>query len=212
MADVARHARSPRHDWALPGSGHDKLIGALKILLPIGIGVLAAFLITAPLTTTGDVSFVLDKHKVDVAHERLKIQSAQYRGEDGKGQPFSLTAQQARQRSSAEPIVRILGLAANIRLDDGPATLTAPRGVYNMGSEQVEVQGPINVKGPRGYTLQTNAATVDLKTRTLASESPVTGTVSQGVFSGDRMHADLENRTVTLDGHAHLRIVPHRAR
>ena len=211
MAEAARRASS-RHDWALPGSSHDRLIGALKILLPIGIGILGAFLVTAPLPTGGDVSFVLDKHKVDVAHERLKTQAAEYRGEDGKGQPFTLTAGEARQRSSAEPLVRITGLAANIRLDDGPATLTAPRGVYDMGSQQVAVEGPIDVKGPRGYTMQTSAATINLKTRALASGGAVTGTVSQGAFSGDRMHADLQNRIVTLDGHAHLRIVPHRAR
>ena len=212
MSEVARRERTQRQVWALPGSSHDKLIGALKILLPLGIGVLAAFLVTAPLTTSGDVSFVLDKHKVDVAHERLKIEAAEYRGEDGKGQPFTLNAQEARQRSSAEPIVRIGGLAADIHLDDGPATLTAPRGVYDMGTQQVAVQGGIDVKGPRGYTLQTSDATIDLKTRALTSGGAVTGTVSQGVFSGDRMHADLEQRTVTLDGHAHLRIVPHRAR
>ncbi len=212
MSDVARHVRSQRQVWALPGSSHDKLVGTLKVLLPVGIGVLAAFLVTAPLTTSGDVSFVLDKHKVDVAHERLKIQAAEYRGEDGKGQPFSLTAREARQRSSAEPLVRIMGLAAAIRLDDGPATLTAPRGVYDMGSEQVAVQGPIDVRGPRGYTLRTSAATIDLKSRTLTSGGAVTGTVSQGAFSADAMRADLADRRVTLDGHAHLRIVPHRAR
>ena len=212
MSEIARRVRSQRQVWALPGSPHDKLVAALKVLLPIGIGVLGAFLVTAPLTASGDVSFVLDKHKVAVAHERLKIQAAQYRGEDGKGQPFSLDAQSAVQKSSAEPIVRIGGLKADISLDDGPATLTAPSGVYNMDSEQVEVGGPIAVKGPRGYSLQTSDATVDLKTRTLQSGSAVTGTVSQGTFSGDRMHADLANRSVTLDGHAHLRIVPHRAR
>jgi lipopolysaccharide export system protein LptC len=209
---TARRIRPRRELWALPGSGHDKLIRALKILLPVGIGVLAGFLVLAPLTTSGDVSFVLDKHKVAVAHERLKIQKAEYRGEDGKGQPFSLTATSAVQKSSAEPIVQIGGLAATLHLDDGPATLTAPRGVYNMGTDQVEVIGPIDVTGPRGYSLKTSDATVDLKTRTLASTSAVTGTVSQGTFSGDRMHADLANRSVTLDGHAHLRIVPHRAR
>lgn len=212
MSEIANSARSARRVWALPGSSHDKLIGTLKVALPVAIGVLAAFLVTAPLTSGGDVSFVLDKHKVDVAHERLHIQAAQYRGQDGKGQPFTLTANNAVQKSSAEPIVRIQGLAARIQLDDGPATLVSPGGRYDMATEQVQVAGPIDVRGPRGYTLQTDAATVDLKNRTMASDSAVTGTVSQGVFSGDRMRADLGNRTVTLDGHAHLRIVPHRAR
>lgn len=212
MSEVASRVRSARQVWALPGSAHDKLVATLKIALPIGIGVLGAFLVVSPLTATGDVSFVLDKHKVDVAHERLQIQAAQYRGEDGKGQPFTLDAQSAVQRSSAEPVVQIKGLAAGIRLADGPARLTASHGRYDMGSEQVVIDSAIDVAGPRGYSLKTSNATVDLKAQTLASNSAVNGTVSQGVFSADRMHADLESRVVTLDGHAHLRIVPHGAR
>lgn len=212
MSDVARRNRSDRARWALPGSGHDRLVGTLKVALPVAIGVLSAFLVTAPLTATGDVSFVLDKHKVDVAHERLRIQAAEYRGEDGKGQPFTLDAREAVQKSSAEPIVQIGGLTAGLQLADGPAKLTADHGRYDMVSEQVEVEGPIRVDGPRGYSLTTQNATVDLKKRTLASGAAVTGTVSAGAFSADRLHADLEGRTVSLDGHAHLRIVPRRAR
>ncbi|WP_174291795.1 LPS export ABC transporter periplasmic protein LptC [Sphingomonas bacterium] len=212
MSEAARRVRSARQVWALPGSAHDRLITTLKIGLPIGIGVLGAFLVTAPLTATGDVSFVLDKHKVDVAHERLRIQAAQYRGEDGKGQPFTLDAKSAVQKSSAEPVVQIAGLAAGIRLADGPARLIANNGRYDMGTQQVAIEGPIAIKGPRGYSLDTHDGTFDLKARTLASGSAVTGTVTQGAFSADRMLADLANRTVTLDGHAHLRIVPHRAR
>ena len=212
MTEMVRYARSTRQHWALPGGSHDRLVALLKVALPIAIGVLGAFLVTAPLTSSGDVSFVLDKHKVDVAHERLRIQAAEYRGEDGKGQPFTLSARQAVQKSSAEPVVRIGGLAASLTLADGPARLTADHGRYDMASEQVAVDGPIRVDGPRGYTLTTQNATVDLKARTLASGSAVTGTVTQGAFSADRLHADLEQRTVSLDGHAHLRIVPRRAR
>jgi lipopolysaccharide export system protein LptC len=212
MSELARHELATRQRWALPGGAHDRFVTLLKITLPIAIGVLGAFLITAPLTAGGDVSFVLDKHKVAVAHERLRIDKAEYRGEDGKGQPFSLTARQAVQKSSAEPVVNIGGLTAALQLADGPAHMVADRGQYDMRSEQVAVEGPIRVDGPRGYTLQTQNATVDLKGRTLASQTPVTGTVTQGAFSADRLHADLENRTVSLDGHAHLRIVPRRAR
>jgi len=212
MSEVARRQRNARQVWAAPGSAHDRFIRFLQWALPSGVGVLAAFLVLAPLYAGGDVSFVLDKNKVDVAHERLKIQSAQYRGEDGKGQPFTLSAQSAVQKSSAEPVVQIGGLAAVLHLADGPAQFKANTGRYDMDSQQVAVDGPIDFRGPNGYDLKTHDATVDLKQRTLASGGAVTGTVPQGNFSADRLHADLEQRTVRLDGHAHLRIVPRGAR
>jgi lipopolysaccharide export system protein LptC len=207
-----RGTRSARQRWAAPGSRHDRVVGVARVALPMGIGVLAAFLVMAPLTAGGDVSFVLDKNKVEVAHERMKIQAARYRGQDTKGQPFQLNAGSAIQRSSAEPIVQLRQLSADIRLTDGPAQLVAPSGRYDMDSEQVKVDGPIAFRAAGGYRLDTQAATVDLQNRKLQSDTAVTGTVPQGTFRADRLRADLESRTVTLDGNARLRIVPRGAK
>ncbi len=212
MSDIAIRQRTQRQRWAAPGGRHDRIITLTHWLLPVLIGVLAAFLVMAPLTTAGDVSFVLDKNKVEVAKERLKIQRARYRGADAKGQPFILNAGSAVQRSSAEPVVEINDLAAQIGLQDGPATLTAPTGRYDMESERMKVDGPIAFRGPNNYTLDTQDAVVDLKSRKLRSENAVTGTVSQGRFSADRLDADLEERTVTLRGNARLHVNPRGAR
>jgi lipopolysaccharide export system protein LptC len=208
MSEVARQVRSQRQQWAAPGSRHDKLIATSRVALPTGIGILAAFLVMAPLTTGGDVSFVLDKNKVDVAQERLKIQTAQYRGQDAKGQPFRLHAGSAVQKSSAEPVVQLRDLSAAIRLSDGPASVRAGTGRYDMDTEQVRLDGPVNVRAAGGYDLKTRDATLDLKQRTLASGGAVAGEVPQGRFTANRLRANLENRTVTLDGNARLRIVP----
>lgn len=207
MPDAAQ-TLDARQRWARPGSAHDRIVATANWVLPVLIGVLSAFLVMAPLTSGGDVSFVLDKNKVEVAKERLKIQAARYRGADGKGQPFELTAGSAIQKSSAEPIVQLQQLAANIQLSDGPASLVADRGRYNMDNDQVKVDGPISFHGPDGYTLDTKDALVDLKTRRMQSGGAVTGTVRQGTFSADKLDADLDTHSVTLTGNARLHIVP----
>jgi len=210
MSEAAAPPLDARQRWAAPDSPHDRIVTTANWVLPVLIGVLSAFLVMAPLTTGGDVSFVLDKNKV--AKERLKIQAARYRGADGKGQPFELTAGSAIQKSSAEPIVRLQQLAADIKLNDGPASLVAEHGRYNMDTEQVKVDGPISFRGPDGYTLDTVNATVDLKTRKMQSGGAVTGTVRQGTFSANRLDADLDAHSVTLTGNARLHIVPRGAR
>jgi lipopolysaccharide export system protein LptC len=212
MSQTARAGRSARQKWAAPGSRHDRLIGLLQVGLPMGIGVLAAFLVMAPLFMGGDASFVLDKNKVDVARERMKSEAAQYRGQDAKGQAFSLNAASAIQRSSAEPVVQLNSLAAQLQMRDGPAQLTAPSGLYDMRSEQVQVNGPIAFATADGYKLDTSKATVDLKTRTLQGGGGVTGTTPMGNFSANSVSADLEGRTVKLQGNARLRIVPGQAK
>ncbi|MCM8731041.1 LPS export ABC transporter periplasmic protein LptC [Hephaestia sp. GCM10023244] len=208
MSEIARRQKTARQIWAAPGGSHDRVIQVLRVALPVAIGVLAAFLAMAPLYMRGDVSFILDKNKVDVAKQRMKLQSATYRGEDNRGRPFVLAAGSAVQRSSAEPIVELNDLAAGIRLSDGPAQIVSPGGRYDMESQQAALNGPITVRTAGGYTLDTHDATVDLKTHRMTSDGGVTGATPQGTFRADRLSADLEKRTVSLDGNAHLRIVP----
>ncbi|MDQ1158085.1 lipopolysaccharide export system protein LptC [Sphingomonas sp. SORGH_AS 950] len=208
MSEIADRVRTQRQRWAAPGSRHDRFVTAARWILPSAIGVLTAFLVMAPIYSSSEVSFVLDKKKVEVARERMKIQAAQYRGVDDKGQPFSLDAGSAIQRSSAEPVVELNRLAAAIQLSDGPATVRANSGLYDMRTEQVKLDGPLNVQSQGGYNLQTQNATIDLQQRTLVSGGAVTGRMPQGHFSADRLRANLEDRTVRLEGNARLRIVP----
>jgi lipopolysaccharide export system protein LptC len=212
MSEVAVQMQSQRRTWAAPAGHHDRVVRIALVALPIAIGVLAAFLVMAPAFMGGDVSFLLDPHKVEVARERLRIQAAEYRGRDQKGQPFTLHAGSAVQQSSREPIVHLRDLTASIQLPDGPAQIRADRGRYDMDTEQVSVDGPIKVTSADGSVMDTENAVVDLKTRKLASGGRVTGTTPLGTFGGDKLSADLATRIVRLDGNAHLRVVPHRAK
>ncbi|MET0247623.1 MAG: LPS export ABC transporter periplasmic protein LptC [Sphingomonas sp.] len=211
MSEVAARLQTQRRAWAHPGSSHDRLVRLLLIVLPIGIAVLGVGLVVAPLMTGAEVSFVLDKNKVDVASERLRVQSAEYRGEDAKGQAFKLNAGSAVQKSSTDAEVQLSDLNAQLGLPEGPATVRADKGRYNLQNDQVAIDGPIAFRTADGYTLDTHDATLDLKTRQLRSGGAVTGRTPTGTFSGDKLTADLEQRTVRVDGNARLRIYPKRA-
>ncbi|MBA15982.1 MAG: LPS export ABC transporter periplasmic protein LptC [Sphingomonas sp.] len=211
MSREARRLRRERRAWAHPNSNHDRLVKGALTVLPVGIGVLAAFLVLSPVFLGGDVSFVLDKNKVDVAGERLRIEQATYRGQDSKGRSFTLKAGSAVQKSSAEPVVNLKDLSAQIVLADGPAEIRADSGRYQIDTQQVAIDGPVQVETADGYNLSTSDATVDLRTRQLESAGEVTGSTPLGSFSADKLTADLEGRTVSLSGNAHLRIQPNRA-
>jgi lipopolysaccharide export system protein LptC len=81
-----------------------------------------------------------------------------------------------------------------------------------MTTERVAVDGPLKFQTSDGYVLNTNNATVDLKTRKLESGGAVTGNTPSGVFSANKLTADLESRTVSLEGRARLRILPRGAK
>ncbi len=208
----AAAARDGRRHWARPGGRHDRLIAAARILLPAAIGVLAALLAVAPLTSGRDISFVLAKDRVEVARERLRVSEAVYRGQDGKGQPFQLRAASAVQATSADPIVKLKDLSARIGLPDGAASLVAPAGRYDMNGERVYADGPIDVTRADGSVIRTRDVTVDLDSRTMKSAAPVDGRMPLGRFSADRLSADLAGRTIRLDGRVRLHIVQRQGR
>jgi lipopolysaccharide export system protein LptC len=203
---------TPRQRWAKPGGSHDWMVRIARILLPSSVGVLGAVLILAPLSARGDISFVLAKDSVAMARERLRITSATYRGEDRKGQPFVLRAGSAVQISSLDPVVRLGDLSASITLDDGPATLDARAGRYDMDRETIMIDGPIRFAAADGFALETRDVAVGLKTRKLASGGPVSGRLPIGTFTANQITADLATRSVVLEGRVRLHITQRRGK
>jgi lipopolysaccharide export system protein LptC len=212
MSQLAEQQRQERRIWAAAGSSHDRLIATLRILLPMAVGVLAAFLAFAPLTVGRDISFVLSKDRVDVASERLRVTRASYRGENSKGEAFTLDAASAVQATSRDPIVHLTKLDAQIKLPDGPAMLRADRGRYDMDNQNIAIDGPARFDSADGYHIITRDVLVDMDNRVAHSRAAVDGTMPLGHFSADRMSADLERHIVRLDGHARLHIIQGRAR
>ena len=193
--------------WAEPGSAHDRLVRWSKVALPVAVGLLIAVLMLAPLDRKGDVSFILDKKKVENAPERMRVEAARYIGTDDKGQRFTISAKQAIQRSSDVPIVDITGMFAQLMLAQGPLSIAANQGRYDLDSQKIAISGPVRVVGPDGYRLETRDVLVNMKERTLASAGPVSGQMRLGQFLAGKLEADLGARTVVLNNGARLKIV-----
>ncbi|MCF2514995.1 LPS export ABC transporter periplasmic protein LptC [Sphingomonas sp. G124] len=206
MSEAAHRKQEIKRYWAEPGSRHDMVIRAMKYGLPIIIVVLVFMLAIAPFEKRGDVSFILDKNKVDEARERMRVEQASYVGEDNKGQKFQIVADRAVQQSSNVPIVMIEGMRARLNLARGPLSIAAMKGSYDIEQEKVQVVGPVAVVGPDGYRLLTRDVRVDLDKRTMQSSGPVSGTMKLGQFQAGQLSADLDERIVRLDRGVRLKI------
>lgn len=206
MSDAATRKQQFKRHWAEPGSRHDALVKGIKFGLPIIILGFILILAIAPFDRRGDVSFILDKNEVEKARERMRLEQARYTGEDNKGQKFLIVADRAVQQSSNVPVVVIQGMRARLNLARGPLTIVALKGRYDLEQELVKVDGPIRVAGPDGYRLLTRDVTVDLDKRLMQSSGPVSGELPLGQFQAGHLSADLDERTVRLDGGVRLKI------
>ncbi|MFM5948038.1 MAG: LPS export ABC transporter periplasmic protein LptC [Novosphingobium sp.] len=207
MTEAANIIRDKRRFWAAPGGSHDRKVRVLARWLPGLVGVVAAAMIVGPLFTEGELSFLLDRNKVAVTQERLRVNNAMYRGEDKRGRPFTVTAGSAVQVTSTVPVVQMENLAARIRLSDGPAELTAVRGKYDYSAQTVAVEGPVVFTAADGYRLTTQNVSIDLRNRSVMGSGGVSGAIPSGTFSAERISADLDNRVLMLDGNVRMRFV-----
>jgi lipopolysaccharide export system protein LptC len=207
MSEQANSDRIQKRGWAQPGGAHDKLIRVLKIGLPALIGVILAFLFFSPLSEKQEVSFLLKKDEVGHAEERLKLTAVTYRGQDNTGRPFILSARSGVQQTSANQVVDISDMRAQLQLDNGPAQLQADRAQYLMERDHVNVLGPLVFTAADGYRMTTRDVNVDMRARTMQSRGTVDGQMPLGRFTAGQMHVDLPNRRVVLTGRPRLHIV-----
>jgi lipopolysaccharide export system protein LptC len=212
MSQAANLMRDKRQHAALPGGSHDRLVRYLAVALPGGVGLLAAIMILSPLSPRGEISFLLDRNKVQTTNERVRLNAAAYSGEDNRGRPFTVSAGTAYQSTASVPVVSMGALSARLELEDGPAELTAVQGAYNFSAETIAVEGPIRFVAADGYTMSTSHVAIDLNTRRVIGSGGVSGTVPAGAFSAERLVADLGERSVTLDGKARLNMAPGKLR
>ena len=210
MTAQADQMRNRRRVFAAPGGQLDRIVRFLAVGLPALIGVVAALMIITPLGPRGEISFLLDRNKVELAEDRLRVDSAVYRGEDNEGRPFSLSAGEAVQRTVTEPVVRMRDLVARILLPQGPAVLSADMGRYNFETAQVAIDSQVVFRASDGYRLTASGVNIDLKSKTLVGSGGIEGSIPAGTFSADSLRADLTARTIALVGNARLRMVPGR--
>jgi lipopolysaccharide export system protein LptC len=212
MTQQADLIRDRRRAFAAPGGLHDKLVRVLAVALPAGIGAIAAIMLLSPLSPRGEISFILDRNKVAVTKERLRVDNATYRGTDSQGRAFTVSAKSAAQLTAREPVVRMEGLLAEIAMADGPAQLSARQGAYDYDRERVDVEGPVTFSAADGYHMTTSHVAIDLRQRRVTGSGGVSGAIPAGTFSAERIEADLGERSVTLDGNARLRMAPGKLR
>jgi lipopolysaccharide export system protein LptC len=208
MTAAADQIRTRRRALAAPGSALDKAVRFLAVALPMAVGVIAALMLITPLSPRGEVSFLLDRNKVAVAQDRLRVDDAMYRGQDGRGRPFSLVAGEAVQRSNSQPVVALRDLTARIMLPEGLAELSASAGTYRIDLERVSVPGIVQFAAADGYQIGARNVAIDLPTRVMLGEGRVSGVIPAGSFSANAIRADLAARTLVLAGDANLSMIP----
>lgn len=207
LATAAAPCPERARSIGLPGSPHERLVRILAIALPGLVVLTLGALLLAPLSRSGSVSLLVDRNKVAITHERIATANAVYQGRDSRGRAFRVVAEHAAQPSSMRPSIDLRGLAASIELTDGPARIIADTGRYDFARGRIAIDGRVSVSAPDEFWLTTRDVELDLRSQRLVAKG-VHGVSPTGQFSADAMTVDLPDRSVALEGHVRLRMIP----
>ena len=175
---------------------HARLVGILKIGLPLAALGIVIVLVTWPYVTdrvASGLRLTFTEIGAD-ADGTVTMTNARYLGTDRQGQPFTITADSAAQNPADPDRVVMTRLSGDISLNDGSwLSLSADQGVYRQESRVLDLEGAVSLYADSGYELFTEAARLDIAAETASGDAPVQG-------QGPLGHLDAQGFRVTEGG------------
>lgn len=189
---------------------YSRIVRFLKFILPIVALVLVVIVVVWPYIQKESIQLTIGfaTGTVDSTDQPSMI-NPRYTGTDSEQQPFSVTADLARNLVLDTTQVELEMPKADITLEDGTwLVITAETGVYARTEEQLDLSGAVNMFHDQGYELLTDAVRIDLDARTAESITPVVGQGPIGELSSEGFRMNNVERVIYFTGKSTLRLYP----
>ena len=193
------------------GEGYSRFVRTSKVALPfLALGLIALVIIWPRLQT--DDTFRIGFASVNLTGEtEAGMDNARYVGTDENRQPFSVTADLARNASgqnsvSEQNFVVDLELPkADITLEDGTwLVLTANTGRYTQRDKHLELNGGVNLFHDTGYEITTEQLSVDLNAGNAVGNESLEGHGPFGELKAQGLELIDKGRVIHFTGPAQL--------
>jgi len=189
---------------------YSQIVRFLKFILPIAALVLVVIVIVWPYIQKDSIQLTIGFATGSVeGSEDPTMVNPRYTGVDSDQQPFSVTADLARNLVLDTTRVELEMPKADIILGDGTwLAVTAETGVYGRDEALLDLSGAVNMFHDQGYEMVTDAVRIDLNARTAESVTAVIGQGPIGELRSEGFRLNNKNRVIHFTGKASLRLYP----
>ena len=182
----------------------------MKVLLPVVAGVLVLLVAIWPYLQTQDSRFRIGFSALK-ARETVNpsMVNARFVGTDEGNQPFSITADIAKNLLKNTSDVELEMPKADITLKDGSwLVVTAETGLYGRETQTLDLIGAVNLFHDSGYEIRTAKADVDLARGVAEGDAPVEGHGPFGELKAEGFRLEDKGRVIIFTGRSRLVIYP----
>jgi lipopolysaccharide export system protein LptC len=178
-----------------------RFVGAMKLVLPA----LAAGLVAIVLAWPGAFDRIEPlelpgENPAGVGGDTAAMLKPRYIGTDGKGRPFTITADAALQDADDRKSLTLIALQADMTMTDGSwFTLLAETGRYRQKTKRLTLGGAVSLYSDRGYELHATEVAVDLEAGSAVTEKPVQGHGPFGDLTAQRMEIGERGERLRFD-------------
>ena len=185
---------------------YSRFVGIMKVALPSAAGLLLFLIVVMPLFRQQDDRFRIGINLLEEsAVNTLNMTNARYYGSDDKGQPYSVTAANVRERPDDDPAVDLTAPQADISLVDGSwLSISARAGVYNRAAQQLNLEGNVSLYQDKGNEFHTSSALIDLEKGEAFGDEAVNSQGPFGSLSAAGFSMSETGKVVYFNGPAQL--------
>ena len=209
--DKAKEIEIRQQRRRLPGlAGYSRYVVFMKFLLPAAALMLVAAIIVWPQIHVADNSFSIGLSDFKLsARENPSMVNARFVGSDKKSQPFSITADLAKNLLLGKSKIELEMPKADITARDGTwMVLTANTGIYNQSGKTLSLTGSVNLFHDSGYEFNTTSADIDLNSGIAKSNAPVKGHGPFGQLVAQGFRIENNGKSIYFTGKARLVLHP----
>lgn len=188
--------------------GYSRYVSLMKVILPVGIITAIGLTFTWPhITSHAKEELVLiDSSQPEIQENRMI--RPHYVSTDGKGQPFHVDAEWAKQNK--QTYTDLINPSGALKTEEGETlNLQAKEGRYNSESKYLDLEGKVTLTSTDGYRVQTEKAHITFDNSIVEGDSFVEGEGPAGKLRGQngfRIESKSEGKIITLKGPSYIEI------
>ena len=167
---------------------YSRVVAVLKVGLPLIALALLAGLFLSPREEQGG-GVVFSPGDVEAFGEGLRISNPTFTGTTRADERFHFTAELVVPDAAPPERAAITRPAGTIELEGGPVvTVEAERGELHLPSQRLDLVGDVRIETSDGYRLDTEKATLDLRSGAFVAGDAVEGTGPLGTITSQSLH------------------------